>query len=288
MERDLPLLGICRGMQVMNVARGGTLVQDLPEHVGHENHRRSLGTFEGNDHPVRLGEQSLAAAAAGETEHPTLSHHHQGVDRVGDGFEVTGWSDDDDVPEALEDPPAAVRARRPVASGGRSGLERDRGARRGGAAKVTDVAVIGGGVVGTAVTLALARRGVDTVLLEARDELAGAASGTNSGILHTGFDPTMDELETRLILRSAELRDEVVDTLGIPVRRCGALVRGVEATNGVPARSGAPTARWRSPARRSPTRSATRTRWPPRPRPTAPRSARAPRERAGDDDARPR
>ena len=110
---------------------------------------------------------------------------------------------------------------------------------------MNDVAVIGGGVVGTAVALALARRGVDTVLLEARDELAGAASGTNSGILHTGFDSTMDELETRLILRSAELRDAVIDTLGIPVRRCGALVRGIEETNGVPA-SGTTTARWRS------------------------------------------
>jgi glycerol-3-phosphate dehydrogenase len=100
---------------------------------------------------------------------------------------------------------------------------------------VTDVAVIGGGVVGTAVALALARRGAATILLEARDELAGAASGTNSGILHTGFDATMDELETRLILRSGELRDEVMEALGIPVQRCGALVRGIEATNGVPA-----------------------------------------------------
>jgi putative glutamine amidotransferase len=104
MERDIPLLGICRGMQVMNVARGGTLVQDLPEHVGDERHRRTLGTFEGNDHPVRLDDRSLAAAAAGETRHPTLSHHHQGVDRVGRGLEVCGWSDDDDLPEAIEAP----------------------------------------------------------------------------------------------------------------------------------------------------------------------------------------
>ena len=104
LERDIPLLGICRGMQVMNVARGGTLVQDLPEHVGHENHRRTLGTFAGNDHRVRLGEESLAAAAAGEVRHATLSHHHQGVDRIGDGFAVSGWSDGDDVPEAIEDP----------------------------------------------------------------------------------------------------------------------------------------------------------------------------------------
>jgi glycerol-3-phosphate dehydrogenase len=89
---------------------------------------------------------------------------------------------------------------------------------------VSDVAVIGGGVVGTAVTLALARRGVATVLFEARDRLAGGASGSNSGILHTGFDSIPGELETQLILRSAELRDEVVQTLGIPVWRCGALL----------------------------------------------------------------
>jgi putative glutamine amidotransferase len=104
MERDVPLLGICRGMQVMNVARGGTLVQDLPEHLGHEEHRRSVGTFDGNDHPVHLAEGSLAARAAGEVRHGTLSHHHQGIDRVGDRLKVSGWADDDELPEALEDP----------------------------------------------------------------------------------------------------------------------------------------------------------------------------------------
>jgi glycerol-3-phosphate dehydrogenase len=89
---------------------------------------------------------------------------------------------------------------------------------------VSAVAVIGGGVVGTAVTLALARRGVETTLYEARDGLAQAASGTNSGILHTGFDSPPGELETELIRRAAELRDPVVEALGIPVWRCGALV----------------------------------------------------------------
>jgi glycerol-3-phosphate dehydrogenase len=86
------------------------------------------------------------------------------------------------------------------------------------------VAVIGGGVVGAAVAYALARRGVAPVLLEAEDDLALAASGTNSGILHTGFDSEPDALETRLILRSAALRDGLLAALGVPVVHCGALL----------------------------------------------------------------
>ena len=103
-QRDLPVLGICRGMQVLNVALGGTLTQHLPDAFGHEDHRRAPGSFENADHDVRLTPGSLAARAAGEEVHATKSHHHQGVDIVGEGLVVTGHATLDDLPEAVELP----------------------------------------------------------------------------------------------------------------------------------------------------------------------------------------
>lgn len=100
LERDLPLLGVCRGMQVMNVAAGGTLIEHVPDVVGHEAHRHTEGQW--SDHSVRLEDGSLAARAAGGTVTDVKSHHHQAVDRVAEGFTVTAWADEDDLPEAME------------------------------------------------------------------------------------------------------------------------------------------------------------------------------------------
>jgi putative glutamine amidotransferase len=100
--RDMPLLGICRGMQLINVACGGTLVQHLPERYGHHEHRRVVGSFDGADHDVLLTEGSLVATAAGELSHATKSHHHQGVERIGEGLVVSGVSTLDELAEAIE------------------------------------------------------------------------------------------------------------------------------------------------------------------------------------------
>lgn len=93
-ERGLPVLGVCRGAQVINVALGGTLWQHLPETHGGDGHRRTVGRFAGNDHEVDLVPGSLAARVAGERRHRVLSHHHQGIRDVGEGLVASGYADD--------------------------------------------------------------------------------------------------------------------------------------------------------------------------------------------------
>jgi putative glutamine amidotransferase len=100
--RGMPVLGICRGMQVLNVAAGGTLRQHLPDDLGHERHRRALGRFAGNEHHVRVEPGSRAREAAGEDRHRVASHHHQGIGAVGARLTVSGRAEEDGVPEALE------------------------------------------------------------------------------------------------------------------------------------------------------------------------------------------
>jgi putative glutamine amidotransferase len=100
LDRDMPVLAICRGSQLLNVARGGDLVQHLPEVVGHERHRHEPGAY--SDHDVRLEPESRLGELLGDHA-PVKSHHHQGMGRIGDGLREVAWADDGLV-EGLEDP----------------------------------------------------------------------------------------------------------------------------------------------------------------------------------------
>jgi gamma-glutamyl-gamma-aminobutyrate hydrolase PuuD len=100
LERDLPVLAVCRGSQVLNVARGGDLVQHLPDVVGDEKHKHTPGVFADHDVEV-LGESRLGALLGDRA--PVKSHHHQGFGRIGEGLVASAWAEDGTL-EALEDP----------------------------------------------------------------------------------------------------------------------------------------------------------------------------------------
>jgi putative glutamine amidotransferase len=100
LARDMPVLAVCRGSQLLNVARGGDLVQHLPEVVGDERHREVAGVF--SSHGVRVDLDSRLGAIVGDRA-PVQSHHHQGFGRVGSGLRETAWADDGTL-EAIEDP----------------------------------------------------------------------------------------------------------------------------------------------------------------------------------------
>ncbi len=100
LDGGLPMLGVCRGMQVLNVELGGTLVQHLPEHVGSEAHSPTVGVH--GRHRVRFADGSLLATLLG-TSADVATYHHQAVETLGAGLAPTAWADDG-VIEAAELP----------------------------------------------------------------------------------------------------------------------------------------------------------------------------------------
>ena len=100
LERDMPVLAVCRGSQVLNVARGGDLVQHLPEVVGDEKHKHTPGVFA--DHDVDLVSGTRVQRILGDHA-PVKSHHHQGYGQLGAGLREAARADDGTI-EALEDP----------------------------------------------------------------------------------------------------------------------------------------------------------------------------------------
>ena len=100
LARDMPVLAVCRGSQVLNVALGGDLVQHLPDVVGDHKHKHTPGAYA--DHDVELIEGTRLASLLGGHA-PIKSHHHQGFGRLGDGLREAARAEDGTV-EALEDP----------------------------------------------------------------------------------------------------------------------------------------------------------------------------------------
>ncbi len=100
-ERELPVLAICRGLQVLNVSRGGTLVQDLPTQRPSDVVHRQERAARVPTHAVALEAGSLVAAALGMPDIRVNSFHHQAVDVLGDGLRAVGWATDG-VVEAVE------------------------------------------------------------------------------------------------------------------------------------------------------------------------------------------
>ena len=125
--RGLPVLAICRGLQILNVSRGGTLHQHLPDLVANDSHRATPGSFDA--HPVRVAPDSRLGAllgpppAGGELRLTVPTSHHQAIGRLGDGLVASAWADDGTIEAAEPAPvpawPGAVPARRAVAPGGR-------------------------------------------------------------------------------------------------------------------------------------------------------------------------
>lgn len=101
LERRMPILGICRGCQLLNILYGGDLEQHLADRVDMKPHRDTLGVF--TRHRVALEPGTKLAAAMQGNEHEVASHHHQGAGRIGDGLRIAATAPDG-VVEGLEDP----------------------------------------------------------------------------------------------------------------------------------------------------------------------------------------
>ena len=101
--RGMPMLAICRGMQALNIVRGGTLYQHLPDVVGDKIDHRQTAPGERPTHWISLAPRAQLATTMGRTRAKVNSFHHQAIDRLGEGLRETAWASDGTI-EAVEDP----------------------------------------------------------------------------------------------------------------------------------------------------------------------------------------
>ncbi len=106
-DAGVHVLGVCRGLQVMNVALGGTLIQHLPDVVGHDGHSPTPGTM--GEHKVTVGQvPSRLAEILGTGPIVVPTHHHQGIGRLADGLTATAWAEDGTIEAVEMDAPFAL------------------------------------------------------------------------------------------------------------------------------------------------------------------------------------
>jgi putative glutamine amidotransferase len=101
--RGMPILAICRGMQALNIVRGGTLHQHLPDVTGDKIEHRQTDPGERPTHWISLAPRSDLARTLGRTRAKVNSFHHQAIDQLGEGLRESAWAADGTI-EAVEDP----------------------------------------------------------------------------------------------------------------------------------------------------------------------------------------
>lgn len=101
-DRSMPIFGVCRGLQLINVAMGGSLIQDIPSEKPSEVNHAAYSLGAGEAHDISILSGSLTAELLGSSSYAVNSHHHQAILKLAPELKIMAWSMPDSIPEAVE------------------------------------------------------------------------------------------------------------------------------------------------------------------------------------------